>query len=287
MTDTPSDKISFTTRFAPSPTGALHIGHAYSAMLAYRRAVAEKGRFLVRIEDIDQTRCRPEYTTAIFEDLRWLGLQWEEPVRIQSDHFDDYGRALEQLKQKNLIYPCFCSRSDIARTATNEGPEGLIYPGICRGLSPEKTLTRIEAGDAHTWRLNLVQALGHINEPLTWHDEQAGHVVAEPSLLGDVVLARKDTPTSYHLSVVVDDALQGISHVIRGQDLFHATHIHVILQRCLNLPTPRYHHHPLILDSSGQKHAKSNKSVSLKDIRESGKSAMDLLSVLFSEAESN
>jgi glutamyl-Q tRNA(Asp) synthetase len=243
--------------------------------------MTEKGHFLVRIEDIDQTRCKPEYTKAIFEDLKWLGLEWEKPVRIQSEHFNDYVAALSTLKQKGLVYPCFCSRSDIANAATEKGPEGLIYPGTCRNTPPEIAQSHIKVGTPHTWRLNLKQALEYINKPLNWQNELAGKITAEPQLLGDVVLARKDTPTSYHLSVVIDDALQKVSHVIRGQDLFHATHIHVVLQRCLDLPTPAYHHHPLILDPNGKKHAKRNKSVSLRELRETGKSAANLLNELF------
>ena len=279
---------TFVTRFAPSPTGRLHKGHAFSALLAYERAQSEGGRFLLRIEDIDTTRCKPEFVEGIFEDLAWLGLTWEQPVRRQSEHFDDYTAALEKLKTMGLAYPCFCTRKDIEAEiagagAAPHGPDGPIYPGICRHLSAQERDAKIAEGIPHAWRLDLATALAQISEPLEWRDERKGTITATPEELGDVVLARKDTPTSYHLSVVVDDGLQGITHIIRGEDLFHATHIHVVLQRLLGLATPVYHHHGLMLDEHGQRFAKRNKSVTLESLRESGTNPDDLKRNLLSQ----
>lgn len=263
----------FVTRFAPSPTGRLHKGHAYSALMAFRRTQTEGGQFLLRIEDIDTVRCRNEYVDGIYDDLAWLGLSWENPVRRQSNHFADYQAALDKLKVMGLVYPCFCTRKNIQREiAASEsaphGPDGPIYPGICRGRKDAELL--LAADTPHAWRLNLDAALNHIGAALEWHDEVKGTIKATPQELGDVVLARKDTPTSYHLSVVVDDALQGITHVIRGEDLFHATHIHVVLQKLLGYPTPVYHHHGLLLDEHGERFAKRSKSVTLESLRENG-----------------
>lgn len=271
----------YITRFAPSPTGRLHKGHAYSARLAYEAAQARKGRFLLRIEDIDTTRCKPEFVDALFEDLAWLGLTWETPVRIQSQHFADYQHALNKLREMGVAYPCFCTRKDIqaeiARApSAPHGPDGPIYPGTCRRLSPGERAARIDAGEQHAWRLDLQAALQITSQELTWQEEHAGTIKAEPEQLGDVILARKDTPTSYHLSVVVDDGQQGVSHIIRGQDLFHTTHIHVVLQCLLGLPTPHYFHHKLLLDDKGERFAKRNKSVTLASLREQGLSPATL-----------
>jgi glutamyl-Q tRNA(Asp) synthetase len=265
----------FVTRFAPSPTGRLHKGHAYSALLAFDRARAEGGQFILRIEDIDTTRCKPEFVNGIYEDLAWLGITWPEPVRRQSEHFADYQAALEALKAKGVAYPCFCTRKDIEAEiagagAAPHGPDGPIYPGICRHLSAEEREAKIAEGIPHAWRLDLAAALAQVDGPLKWQDELKGSITATPEELGDVVLARKDTPTSYHLSVVVDDGLQGVTHIIRGEDLYHATHIHVLLQRLLGLVTPVYHHHGLMLDEHGQRFAKRNKSVTLESLREAG-----------------
>ncbi len=273
------------TRFAPSPTGLLHKGHAYSALMAFRAAVAAGGRFILRIEDIDTTRCKPEFTQAIYEDLAWLGLTWETPVRVQSDHFDDYAKALEKLKEQDVVYPCFCTRKEIvaevARAPTApHGPDGPLYPGTCRTLSTKERTNRIAAGDAHAWRLDLTAALSITGDNLIWNDTERGDIIATPQELGDVVLARKDTPTSYHLAVVYDDALQGVSHVVRGQDLWHATHIHVVLQSLLGLPTPTYHHHGLLTDDKGVRFAKRDKAQTLQSIRESGMSPEALLASL-------
>lgn len=268
------------TRFAPSPTGRLHKGHAFSALMAFRRAQAASGRFLLRIEDIDTTRCRPEFVDGIFDDLAWLGLSWETPVRQQSKHFGDYQAALDRLKAKGLVYPCFCTRKDIQREIkasenAPHGPDGPIYPGICKGRLDAQGL--LESDTPHAWRLDLQAAMQEIGAPLSWQDENRGRIMATPEELGDVVLARKDTPTSYHLSVVVDDALQGITHIIRGEDLFHATHIHVVLQKLLGYQTPVYHHHGLLLDDKGERFAKRNKSVTLQSLRANGMAADDLI----------
>jgi glutamyl-Q tRNA(Asp) synthetase len=265
-----------TTRFAPSPTGGLHIGHAYSALFAYDAAKAAGGRFLLRIEDIDRGRCRPEFETAIFDDLAWLGLEWEQPVRRQSEHFADYEAALGRLDEAGLIYPCFCTRKEIADSShaphgpAPQGPEGPLYPGTCRQLDPAERVRRIAAGEPHALRLDLGQALHRIPGPLVWHDRGVGDVVARPEELGDVVLARKDVPTSYHLAVTVDDALQGVTLVTRGQDLFHVTHIHRLLQALLNLPTPDYHHHLLLVDDKGRRLAKRHRDDTLTSLRERG-----------------
>ena len=268
-------KKEFVTRFAPSPTGRLHKGHAYSALVAYGRAQKEGGRFLLRIEDIDLYRCRNEYVEGIYEDLGWLGLKWEQPVRRQSEHMDAYNAALMKLGAMGVLYPCFCTRKDIqaeidAAESAPHGPDGPLYPRICHNRDDAERDKLIEGGTPHAWRLDLQAALQRIGEPLMWADEIRGTIMAAPEELGDVVLARKDTPTSYHLSVVVDDALQGVSHVIRGEDLFHATHIHAVLQKLLGLPTPSYHHHGLLLDDAGQRFAKRNKSVTLKSLRDAG-----------------
>jgi glutamyl-Q tRNA(Asp) synthetase len=262
-----------TTRFAPSPTGWLHLGHAYAALFAAQQA--DGGRFLIRLEDIDATRARREYEEAIFEDLAWLGLSWEKPVRRQSDHFEDYRAALGQLEAKHLLYPCFCTRRDIqdeiARAGNApQGPDGPLYPGTCRHLDADERQKRLASGDAYALRLDVNQALQLIGTPLTFTELSLGEIIANPTIFGDVVLARKDTPASYHLAVVVDDALQGISLVTRGEDLLPATHLHRLLQHLLGLPVPRWHHHRLITDESGKRLAKRDDARSLKSLRESG-----------------
>ncbi|UTW58471.1 tRNA glutamyl-Q(34) synthetase GluQRS [Kordiimonas sp. SCSIO 12603] len=280
MTENDQKSHTFTTRFAPSPTGGLHMGHAYSALLAFHEAQKHNGRFLLRIEDIDTTRCKPEFIEDIYRDLEWLGLRWEAPVRCQSQHFTDFQQALDTLKSMGVIYPCFCTRKEIQNTQPQIGPEGIIYPGTCKHLTAEEQQQLIDVGKSHSWRLNLDAALEKIDTPMFWRDQIARQIAATPELLGDVILARKDTPTSYHLSVVVDDALQNITHVIRGKDLWHATHIHVVLQALLKLPQPQYWHHDLLLDESGEKFAKRNKSMTLKSIREGGTSVKDLYTKL-------
>lgn len=265
------------TRFAPSPTGLLHLGHAYSALFAWRAAQAAGGRFLLRLEDIDRGRCRPELAAAILEDLAWLGLAWETPVRRQSEHFDDYRAALARLEAAGLLYPCFCTRKTIAaeiRRAGDapHGPDGPLYPGTCRALSEDERQGRIAAGGGYALRLDVTAALARTG-PLVWFDRGAGRVEATPAVHGDVVLARKDVPTSYHLAVTVDDALQGVTLVTRGEDLFPATHVHRLLQALLDLPTPEYHHHPLITDETGRRLAKRDKAATLQALREAGEDA--------------
>jgi glutamyl-Q tRNA(Asp) synthetase len=262
------------TRFAPSPTGYLHLGHAYSAIFAWRAAREAGGKFLLRIEDIDRTRCRPEFTDAIIEDLTWLGLDWDGAVRQQSQHFADYRAALDKLDARGLVYPCFCTRADIAAEIARaggapQGEEGPIYPGTCRSLTLEERQRRIAAGDGFALRLDVAKAIA-VTGLLSWDDDEAGRVEAEPLSLGDVVLARKDTPTSYHLAVTVDDALQGVTLVTRGADLCSATHLHRLLQALLDLPVPRYRFHKLLTDASGKRFAKRDKALTLRALRESG-----------------
>jgi glutamyl-Q tRNA(Asp) synthetase len=263
------------TRFAPSPTGRLHLGHAYAALFAARAAREAGGRFLLRIEDIDATRCRPEFEQAILEDLAWLGLTWEQPVRRQSEHMADYAAALETLKAQGLIYPCFCTRAEIraeiARAgAAPHGSEGPIYPGTCRRLDPAERARRIEAGTPYALRLDAEKA-ARIAGRLTWHDRARGTFEADWRTHGDVVLARKETPTSYHLSVTLDDHLQGVTLVTRGTDLLEATHIHRLLQALLGLNTPEYHHHGMITGPGGERLAKRAGAPTLKSLRDAGR----------------
>lgn len=273
-------------RFAPSPNGRLHLGHAYSALANERLAARFGGDLLLRIEDIDRARCRPEFEQGIHNDLAWLGISFSSYVRRQSEHVDDYRRALDRLDAMGLVYPCFCSRQEVKdavqrREAETEepwprDPDGApLYPGICRALSKADAQQRIKSGDPHVLRLAMDLALTRMaGEALTCRlfDEngEEREVAVDPARWGDVVLARKDVPTSYHLSVVTDDALQGVSHVVRGKDLEAATDIHVLLQCLLGLATPRYHFHALLLDEDGQKLAKSRLSQSLADLRAEG-----------------
>jgi glutamyl-Q tRNA(Asp) synthetase len=261
------------TRFAPSPTGWLHLGHAYAALFAQEKA--EGGRFLIRLEDIDGTRARPEYEEAIFEDLAWLGLSWESPVRRQSDHWDDYRAALAKLEARGLLYPCFCTRreiqEEIARAGNApQGPDGPLYPGTCRNRSASERSERIAKGEAYALRLDVAKATRVVSKELVWSDRGHGSFAAKPDVFGDVVLARKDTPASYHLAVVVDDALQGITLVTRGEDLLEATHLHRLLQELLDLPVPEWHHHRLITDETGKRLAKRDDAKSLRSMRAAG-----------------
>lgn len=271
-------------RFAPSPTGYLHLGHAYSALLAYETALAEEGRFLLRIEDIDPVRCKPEFAQAVLEDLRWLGLAWEEPVRRQSEHLEDYAAALAKLRKMGLVYPCFCTRREIenevmasaaAPHLALQGPDGPVYPGTCRNLDPEERAQRLRRDHAANWRLDVAKALERTG-PLYWNDRAAGRVSAAAQDFGDVVLARKDVPTSYHLSVTVDDHRQHVSLVTRGKDLFRATDIHRLLQALLGYETPDYHHHELLTDATGRRLAKRDGDVTLRALRASGKTAVEV-----------
>jgi glutamyl-Q tRNA(Asp) synthetase len=272
-------------RFAPSPNGRLHLGHAYSALLDFALCRAAGGRFLLRIEDIDRTRCKPEYEAAIMADLAWLGLAWESPVRRQSEHMDAYRDGLARLQAMGLVYPSFASRSRIAVLARDPAfprdPDGApLDPGIDRDLAPAEAEARIAAGEPYALRLRMDRAVARTG-PLAWHetgrdDPPPGEIAADPAAWGDVVIARKEVPTSYHLSVVVDDALQGVTHVVRGRDLFHATAVHVLLQRLLGLPSPVYHHHRLVTDATGRKLAKSSRDTALAELREKGATAADI-----------
>ena len=256
------------TRFAPSPNGALHLGHAYAACQAHDLARQLGGAFLLRIEDIDGVRSRPELIEAIFADLRWLGLAWDGEILFQSSRLAAYDAALDQLKARGLVYPCFCTRSQIASAGAQPGPEGLVYPGTCRALSDDERAQRM-ANEPHAWRLDIGKALEQTGA-LVWHDMAAGEQVANPELFGDVVLARKDAPASYHLAVTLDDAHQQISHVVRGRDLFLATHVHRLLQALLDLPVPLYRHHRLLAGADGRKLAKSEGAAALGLLREKG-----------------
>lgn len=271
------------TRFAPSPTGLLHLGHAASALFSAKQAGPD-GRFLLRIEDIDQTRCRPGYIDAIYEDLGWLGLQWEEPVRIQSQHFSDYQQVLDRLTDAGLLYPCFCTRKDIQAEIARignapHGPDGAHYPGTCRDCSVSERTDRIAAGESYALRLDMGRALRQADGPLSWYDRKAGKQDATPEIFGDVVLARKDTPASYHLSVTHDDHLQGINLVTRGEDLFFASHLHRLLQELLSYDVPEYHHHGLLTGPDGKRFAKRDKSKTLRSMREEGMTAVEVMAL--------
>jgi len=269
------------TRFAPSPTGFLHLGHAFAALTAHDAAARSGGRFLLRIEDIDTARSRREYEQAIKDDLGWLGLAFEEPVRRQSEHFSDYAAALKGLDERGLLYPCFCTRKEIAEEIARaaeapRGPDGPLYPGTCRRLSREACDARMAAGESYALRLDVEKAVAAIARPLTFTElgagpaGEVGEQIVRPALFGDVVLARKELPASYHLAVVVDDALQGVTLVTRGNDLFHSTHVHRLLQDCLGYDPPAYAHHRLILDAAGKKFSKRDRSVTLESLRRDG-----------------
>ena len=250
------------TRFAPSPTGQLHLGHAASAIRAHDFARARGGRFLLRIEDIDPGRSRADHVTAILADLAWLGLSWDGPVLHQSARLPAYAAALETLKARDLVYPCTCTRADIAASTTAPHGAAPVYPGTCRTRAPDPTR-------AAAWRLRMDRAVA-LAGPLLWQDETVGTVHALPQAQGDVVLARRDAPASYHLAVTIDDAHQGITDVVRGIDLFEATHVHRLLQALLGLPTPVYHHHPLTLGTDGRRLAKRDGAPALSDLRLAG-----------------
>ena len=251
------------TRFAPSPTGLLHLGHAWSAILAHDLARAAGGRFVLRIEDLDQGRCRAEFVAGIAEDLRWLGLDWDGGILFQSARGEAYAAALDQLRNLGLAYVCHCTRAEIAASAP-QGPMGPVYPGTCRDMGHAA-----HPDTPHCWRLDMAKATA-VAGPLTWHDARVGQVEAIPQSQGDIVIARKHAAASYHLAVVIDDAAQGISDVVRGQDLFVATHVQRLLQALLGLAVPRYHHHALILGEDGERLAKRRGSTSLADLRAEG-----------------
>jgi glutamyl-Q tRNA(Asp) synthetase len=267
----------YATRFAPSPTGYLHRGHAYSALTAYAAAREATGRFVLRIEDIDATRCRPEFEAAILEDLAWLGLGWEEPVRRQSEHLADYQAALARLEADGLLYRCFRTRKEVAE-AMASAPHGPME--VFRGapLAPDEEARRLAAGEPFAWRLSLEAAARRLGGfgALAFADADAGVVQARPEIGGDVVLARRDVGVAYHLAVVVDDALQGITEVVRGVDLFEATHVQRLLQALLGLPTPAYRHHRLLTGPDGKRFAKRDRAETLRSLREQGMSPADL-----------
>jgi glutamyl-Q tRNA(Asp) synthetase len=278
-----------TFRFAPSPNGYLHLGHALSALLNADLARRAGSRLLLRIEDIDSARCRPEYEQAIYEDLAWLGIEWEQPVRRQSEHFDEYRGALERIEREGLVYPAFESRAEIGRLVT-EGeaktgkpwpvdPDGApVYPGHARAMTSEER-NRRRATEQFALRLDMSGALARTAMPLRWQEAGAGpahEIDARPERWGDVILGRKETPASYHLSVVLDDALQGITDVVRGLDLYESTSVHRLLQELLGLPAPVYHHHRLVLDAQGNKLAKRDPSTTLRDLRAGGWTAADV-----------
>jgi glutamyl-Q tRNA(Asp) synthetase len=271
-----------TTRFAPSPTGLLHLGHAYAALFAANRA-GEKGRFLVRLEDIDQTRSKPEYEESIFTDLDWLGLSWEKPVLRQSDDLRYYQTGLDKLNQLGVLYPCFCTRREIQQEIMSagqapHGPDGPLYPGTCRQLNAAEREQRLTAGAPHALRLDVQRASSLVKAQLTWKDRIHGQFVVNPGIYGDVVLARKDIAVGYHLAVVMDDARQGVTLVTRGVDLLPATHLHRLLIELLELPVPEWEHHLLIVDEHGKRLAKRDNARSLKSMREHGWSAEQLRS---------
>ena len=264
------------TRFAPSPTGLLHLGHAFAAHLAQQLARENEGLFLLRFEDIDHTRVRPEYYAAIEEDLSWLGIQWDAPPWRQLDRLDSYQNALETLKSLDVIYPCFCTRREIESelshlTNAPHGPEGPLYPGTCRNLK------KIPTDKEPAWRLDAQKA-ATLAGPLTFHDFKHGETTVDPLLLGDVILSRKDIGTSYHLAVVCDDAAQHITHITRGEDLLPSTHVHRLLQTLLDLPEPEFHHHQLVHDDQGERLAKRHDALSLRALRKSGMSPADVFS---------
>ncbi|WP_117196126.1 tRNA glutamyl-Q(34) synthetase GluQRS [Rhizobium terrae] len=276
-------------RFAPSPNGFLHLGHALSALLNHDMATTDHGRFLLRIEDIDLARCTPEFEAAIYRDLAWLGLDWERPVRRQSEHFDAYRAALDRLTDMDLVYPAFLTRSDVkARVAAKEAegklwprdPDGSpLYPEDDRHRSKAERQSLIGSGVKHAFRLDMAKALRLLGRPLSWTetgDGRRGDIPADPSAWGDVILSRSDAPSSYHLSVVVDDAMQGITRVVRGLDLFEATAVHRLLQELLDLPEPVYHHHRLILGPDGRKLSKSEGSTGLAALRNQGLDPTDV-----------
>jgi glutamyl-Q tRNA(Asp) synthetase len=277
-------------RFAPSPNGYLHLGHAYSALLNCDLTQRAGGRLLLRIEDIDTTRCKPEFETAIVEDLAWLGIEWETPVRRQSEHLAEYRDAVEKLAAQGLIYPSFESRAEVARLVEQReangpwprDPDGApLYPGTAKSLSPGERTRLIESGAPYALRLDMVAARARAGD-LAWieqgegPDGETGVVTAQPHLWGDVILARKETPTSYHLSVVIDDALQGVTDVVRGHDLFWSTSVHRLLQQLLDLPHPTYRHHRLVLDAAGSKLSKSTNATGLRELRAQGATPADI-----------
>lgn len=277
--------MSIVTRFAPSPTGHLHLGHAYAALFAWRRAREAGGRFLLRLEDIDPGRCREEYAEAIQEDLAWLGLDWDGDVRVQSEHSADYEQTLNRLAERGLLYPCFCTRAEIQREIALAGhaphaPDGSpVYPRTCRILGSDERRALIAAGAAFALRLDMERACAAVEWPLFFEEEGEGPVGCRPERFGDIVLARKDAPASYHLCVTHDDAVQGVTLVTRGVDLKPATDVHRLLQELLGFPAPRYAHHAILRDPSGRRLAKRDRAVTLRDLRSQGLSPAQVLAL--------
>lgn len=274
--------MSIVTRFAPSPTGYLHLGHAFSALFAWQHVREANGRFLLRLEDIDPARCRPEFAAAILQDLAWLELDWDGDVRVQSQHLSEYRGALDTLAARGLLYPCFCTRADIQRemqqsAAAPHAPDGAPrYPGTCRGLSADERAARIAAGERYALRLDMQRATADVPGALSFEEQGEGAVACRPEQFGDVVLARKDAPASYHLCVTHDDAIQGVTLVTRAVDLKPATHLHRLLQALMGWPAPAYAHHPLLTDSTGRRLAKRDRAATLRDLRKQGFSAADV-----------
>lgn len=268
------------TRFAPSPTGRLHLGHAFAARFAHDRARENNGKFLLRIEDIDPVRCKPEFIDGILEDLDWLGLKWDQQPIFQSERLDFYADALQKLKDRGVLYPCVCTRKEIESEIARMGHaphagETAVYPGTCRGKHLD--LSRF---DRWSWRLDIEKSLRQTGESLFFVDESRGRVKANPAIFGDIILARKETPASYHLCSVLDDAAQGVTLVTRGEDLFDSTHVHRLLQALLGLDTPLYHHHRLISDAEGRRLAKRDQSVTIKFLREKGLNPAEIFAML-------
>ncbi len=282
-------------RFAPSPNGFLHLGHAFSALFTYKAAREDNGRFLLRIEDIDRIRCKDEFIYQIYDDLAWLGLEWQQPVRRQSDHMADYKKALDRLAALGVTYKCFATRTEIRLAAERQhgagkapcDPDGaLVYPGLYRGLESDKTAQFVAEARPFCIRLDMKKALDMVGGSLTFFEsgsgpqQQTGKLVCQPEAWGDVIITRKDVPTSYHLSVVVDDALQGVTRITRGQDLFYATAVHRLLQTLLELPEPQYTHHSLIRDQTGRRLSKSAVDKSLKSLRQEGCSREEIYALI-------
>ena len=271
--------MSTTTRFAPSPTGWLHLGHVYAALFAWRRARDAGGRFLLRLEDIDTARCQPAFASAICEDLAWLGLHWDGPVHVQSEHFAAYAADLAALRSRGLLYPCFCSRADILRAAgAPHGPEGAVYPGTCRSLPLAEANRRIAAGSAHAWRLDTTRASAAAG-PLSVSEPGQPRLPCDPAAFGDVVLGRRDAPASYHLAVAHDDAAQGVTLVTRGEDLRPAAAIQRLLQALMGWPEPVYAHHELLADATGKRLAKRDGALAIRALRAAGHSPADVLAM--------
>ncbi len=274
--------MSTVTRFAPSPTGYLHLGHAFSALFAWQHAREADGRFVLRLEDIDPARCRPEFAEAILQDLAWIGIDWDGEVRVQSQHLPEYRAVLDTLGARGLLYPCFCTRADIQRemrqsAAAPHAPDGApLYPGTCRSLSPNERAARIAAGERYALRFHMQRAIADVPGVLSFEEQGEGTVACRPEQFGDVVLARKDAPASYHLCVTHDDAIQGVTLVTRAADLKPATHLHRLLQALMGWPAPDYAHHPLLTDSTGRRLAKRDRAATLRNLRQQGFSAADV-----------